>query len=167
MKKSPLRPRELMAEAIALSLRGLRGGRGGPFGAVVARDGVIVGRGNNQVLAGNDPTAHAEVVAIRAACRKLKAFHLEGCILYASCEPCPMCLAAAYWARVDAIVFANTRADADGIGFGDAFLYGELIRPPDRRSLPTSRLMAKQAAAAFRVWERLASKTHYGPVVRP
>ena len=167
MKQSPLRPRELMAVAIALSLRGLRGGRGGPFGAVVALNGIIVGRGNNQVLAGNDPTAHAEVVAIRAACRKLGTFHLEACVLYTSCEPCPMCLAAAYWARVDAIVFANSRADAAEIGFGDAFLYGELIRPPQNRSLPTSRLMAKQASAAFRAWESLASKTHYGPVVRP
>ena len=162
-----MRPRELMAAAIAMSQRGLRSGRGGPFGAVVARNGVIVGRGNNQVLAGNDPTAHAEVVAIRAACKKLRSFQLEGCVLYTSCEPCPMCLAAAYWARVDAIVFANTRADAAAIGFGDAFLYRELGLAPVRRALPMKRMMGREALAAFRVWERLASKTHYGPVIRP
>jgi tRNA(Arg) A34 adenosine deaminase TadA len=156
-------PRELMAEAIALSSRGLKGGRGGPFGAVVARDGKVIGRGQNRVLADSDPTAHAEVVALRDACRRLGRFHLDGCVLYTSCEPCPMCLAAAYWARVDAIVFANARADAAAIGFGDAFLYDEIMRPPRRRELPMTRLMAKEAKAAFRAWAAWDRKTHYGP----
>ena len=160
-----LAPRMLMAEAIALSSRGLAGGRGGPFGAVVAKDGKVVGRGQNRVLADSDPTAHAEVVALRNACRRLRRFHLEGCVLYTSCEPCPMCLAAAYWARVDAIVYANTRADAAAIGFGDAFLYAELKRPAGRRQLPTTRLPAKAAKAAFRAWAAWDRKTHYGPRV--
>ena len=155
--------RALMAEAIALSQRDLKGGRGGPFGAVVARDGKVIGRGNNRVLSGNDPTAHAEVVAIRDACKRLKRFHLDGCVLYPSCEPCPMCLAAAYWAKVDAIVFANTRKDAAAIGFGDAYIYRELSLPPGRRKLPMTRLMGREAAAAFRAWAALAGKTHYGP----
>ena len=156
-------PRQLMAEAIALSARGLRSGRGGPFGAVIARDGKVVGRGHNRVLAENDPTAHAEVVAIRDACRRLRRFHLDGCVLYTSCEPCPMCLAAAYWARVDAIVFANTRADAAAIGFGDAFLYDEIKRPVPRRKLPMTRLMGREAKAAFAAWAAWDRKTHYGP----
>lgn len=167
MKVAPLDKRALMAKAIALSLAGLAGGRGGPFGAIVARDGKVVGRGNNRVLADNDPTAHAEVVAIRAACGKLRTFHLDGCVLYTSCEPCPMCLAAAYWARVDAIVFANSRKDAAAIGFGDAYIYRELARPLGRRKLPMTRLMGKEAAGAFRAWASLAGKTHYGPEARP
>ncbi len=149
-------PRELMAEAIALSSRGLKGGRGGPFGAVVARDGKVIGRGHNRVLADSDPTAHAEVVALRDACRREKRIDLEG-------EPCPMCLAAAYWARVDAIIFANSRSDAAAIGFGDAFLYAEMKRPLRRRKLPITRLMAKEAKAAFRAWAAWERKTHYGP----
>lgn len=156
-------PRELMAEAIALSSRGLKNGRGGPFGAVVAKDGKVVGRGHNRVLADHDPTAHAEVVALRDAGRRLKRFHLDGCILYTSCEPCPMCLAAAYWAKVDAIVFANTRADAAAIGFGDAFLYDEIKRPMGRRKLPMQRMPAKEAKAAFKAWADWDRKTHYGP----
>jgi tRNA(Arg) A34 adenosine deaminase TadA len=156
-------PRQLMSEAIALSSRGLKNGRGGPFGAVVAKDGKVVGRGHNRVLADHDPTAHAEVVALRDAGRKLKRFHLDGCILYTSCEPCPMCLAAAYWARVDAIVFANTRADAAAIGFGDAFLYDEIKRPLGRRKLPMNRMLAKEAKAAFKAWADWDRKTHYGP----
>lgn len=152
-----------MAEAIALSARGLKAGRGGPFGAVVAKDGKVVGRGQNRVLADNDPTAHAEVAALRDAGRRLRRFHLDGCVLYTSCEPCPMCLAAAYWARIDAIVFANTRADAAAIGFGDAFLYGEFKRPARSRKLPMTRLAAKEAKAAFRAWAEWDRKTHYGP----
>lgn len=122
-----------------------------------------MGRGNNRVLSGNDPTAHAEVVAIRDACKRLRSFHLEGCVLYTSCEPCPMCLAAAYWAKVDAIVFANTRKDAAAIGFGDAWIYGELARPRGERELPMTRMMGKEAAQAFKAWATLAGKTHYGP----
>jgi tRNA(Arg) A34 adenosine deaminase TadA len=156
-------PRQLMSEAIALSARGLKEGRGGPFGAVVAKDGKVVGRGQNRVLADNDPTAHAEMVALRDAGRRLRRFHLDGCVLFTSCEPCPMCLAAAYWARVDAIVFANTRADAAAIGFGDAFLYDEIKRPARRRKLPMTRMLAREAKAAFRAWADWDRKTHYGP----
>jgi guanine deaminase len=156
-------PRQLMAEAIALSAHGLKDGRGGPFGAVVAKDGKVVGRGHNRVLAENDPTAHAEVVALRAAGRRLRRFHLDGCVLYTSCEPCPMCLAAAYWARVDAIVFANTRADAAAIGFGDAFLYEEIMRPARSRKMRMKRMLAREAKAAFRTWADWDRKTHYGP----
>lgn len=162
-KRGGKTPRELMAEAIALSARGLKGGRGGPFGAVVAKDGKVVGRGQNRVLADSDPTAHAEVVALRDAGRRLGRFHLDGCVLYTSCEPCPMCLAAAYWARVDAIVFANRREDAAAIGFGDAFLYDEIKRPPRSRAIPISRLMAKEAKTAFRAWADWERKTPYGP----
>ena len=160
-------PRHLMSEAIALSARGLAGGRGGPFGAVIAKDGKVVGRGQNRVLADSDPTAHAEVVALRDASRRLRRSHLEGCVLYTSCEPCPMCLAAAYWARVDAIVFANSRRDAAAIGFGDAFLYDELKRPTGRRKLPMRRLMGKEALEAFRTWAAWDGKTHYGPLPGP
>lgn len=162
-KRGVKSPRELMAEAIALSARGLKGGRGGPFGAVVAQGGKVVGRGQNRVLADSDPTAHAEVAALRDAGKRLGRFHLDGCVLYTSCEPCPMCLAAAYWARVDAIVFANGRADAAAIGFGDAFLYEELKRPPARRAIPVRRLMAKEAKAAFRAWAAWERRTPYGP----
>jgi guanine deaminase len=154
-----------MAKAIAHSLRGMRAGRGGPFGAVIARDGKIIGQGGNRVISGNDPTAHAEVVAIRDACRRLGAFQLDGCVLYTSCEPCPMCLAAAYWARVDRIVFANSRRDAAAIGFGDDFVYREIPLPPARRRLPMTRLMGREALAVFREWARKADKIPYGPDV--
>jgi guanine deaminase len=157
----------LMAEAIALSRRGMRAGHGGPFGAVVARGGKIIGKGSNQVVATADPTAHAEVVAIRDACRKLGTFQLEGCVLYTSCEPCPMCLAAAYWARVDRIVFANSRGDAEKIGFGDAFIYDEIPLPPRKRRLPMTRLSGKPALEVFREWKRKADKIHYGPDLDP
>lgn len=153
--------RRLMAEAIALSVEGMRKGRGGPFGALVARDGKVVGRGCNEVLAGADPTAHAEITAIRAACRALGTFHLEGCILVTTCEPCPMCLGAAYWARIDRIVYANGRRDAAAIGFSDDFIYREFDRPPGRRSLPMTRAMRKEAMAAFREWRGKSHKTAY------
>jgi guanine deaminase len=161
--ESPARAMALMAEAIALSRRGMRAGHGGPFGAVVARGGKIVGKGSNQVVAASDPTAHAEVVAIRNACRALKTFQLDGCVLYTSCEPCPMCLAAAYWARVDRIVFANSRGDAEKVGFGDKFIYDEIPLPPGKRRLPMARLSGKLALAVFREWAVKADKIPYGP----
>jgi guanine deaminase len=139
-------------EAIRLSRERMRQGRGGPFGAVVARDGVIVARGWNAVTSSLDPTAHAEVVAIRRACRKLGSFSLAGCVLYASCEPCPMCLAAAYWARVDRLVFAATREDAARAGFDDELIYREVPLPPEARSLPTDRLLRSEASAVFEEW---------------
>jgi len=142
----------LLREAIRLSRTRMREGRGGPFGAVVARDGVIVARGWNAVTSSLDPTAHAEVVAIRRACRKLGSFSLAGCVLYASCEPCPMCLAAAYWARVDRLVYAATREDAAVAGFDDAFIYDEVPLVPEARSLHTDHLLRAEAAAVFEEW---------------
>lgn len=162
-KKTTEPSRSHMAAAIAHSLEGMRSGRGGPFGAIVARDGEIVGRGSNQVLAALDPTAHAEVVAIRDACRNLGSFQLDGCDLYTSCEPCPMCLGAAYWARVDRIIYANSRSDAAAIGFGDDFIYLEIARPRGKRKLPMARLMGKEAFAVFLEWRDKEGKIPYGP----
>lgn len=150
-----------LAEAATLSLEGMRAGRGGPFGAVLVRAGAVVGRGCNRVLETRDPTAHAEITAIREACRALGAFDLAGCTLYTSCEPCPMCLGAAYWARVDRIVYANTRRDAAAIGFSDDFIYRELARPKAARKLPIRRLASPEAGAAFREWRDKADKTPY------
>jgi tRNA(Arg) A34 adenosine deaminase TadA len=153
--------RRFMAEAIRLSHKGMRGGSGGPFGALVVRRGEVIGRGHNRVLESADPTAHAEITAIRAASRRLGAFHLEGCVLYTTCEPCPMCLAAAYWARIDRIVYANTRRDAAAIGFSDAFIYEELGRAVARRSLPMKRIMGAEARAAFDEWLSKDDRTPY------
>jgi tRNA(Arg) A34 adenosine deaminase TadA len=141
-----------LREAIRLSRDRMRQGHGGPFGAVVARDGRIVARGWNAVTSANDPTAHAEVVAIRRACRALETFSLAGCVLYASCEPCPMCLAAAYWARVDRLVFAATRDDAARAGFDDDVIYREVPLAPEARTLPTTRALRDEAAAVFDEW---------------
>jgi guanine deaminase len=141
-----------MREAIRLSRTGMRQGGAGPFGAVVVRDGVIVARGWNAVTSSLDPTAHAEVVAIRRACRKLGTFDLGGCVLYASCEPCPMCLAAAYWARVDRLVYAATRDDAARAGFDDALIYRELLLAPEARTLHTDHLLRAEALGVFEEW---------------
>jgi guanine deaminase len=140
-----------MTKAIALACENARLGRGGPFGAIVVREGKIVGEGSNQVTSTNDPTAHAEVVAIRAAGKKLDRFVLEDCVLYTSCEPCPMCLATAYWARIDRIVFAATQDDAAAAGFDDAFLYQEIGKPHHERKLPIVRLEI-DAEDPFKVW---------------
>lgn len=141
-----------LREAIRLSRVRMRQGRGGPFGAVIVRDGLVVARGWNAVTSSNDPTAHAEVVAIRRACRALDSFSLAGCVLYASCEPCPMCLAAAYWARVDRLVFAATRDDAARAGFDDELIYREIPLAPGARTLPTGQLLRDEAAAVFDEW---------------
>jgi guanine deaminase len=141
-----------LREAIRLSRTRMRQGRGGPFGAVVARDGAIVARGWNAVTSSVDPTAHAEVVAIRRACRTLGTFSLAGCVLYASCEPCPMCLAAVYWARLDRLVYAATRDDAARAGFDDALIYREVPLAPEARSLPTEHLLRAEASAVFDEW---------------
>jgi len=151
----------LLREAIRLSRLGMRRGRGGPFGAVVARDGLIVARGWNAVTSTNDPTAHAEVVAIRRASRRLASFSLAGCVLYASCEPCPMCLAAACWARVDRLVFGATREDAARAGFDDDAIYRELSMPPEARSLRSERLLGGEAAAVFGEWLAKADRVPY------
>jgi guanine deaminase len=143
---------DFMREAIALSREGSEAGHGGPFGAVIVRDGAVIGRGYNRVLATNDPTAHAEVVAIREATARLATFHLEGAVLYTSCEPCPMCLGAIYWARLARIYFANTRTDAAAIGFSDELIYNELNVPLDRRLIPMEQLGLEEARAVFTRW---------------
>ena len=150
-----------MRHAIALSRRGMEGGAGGPFGAVVVKDGQVVAEGWNQVTSTNDPTAHAEVVAIRRACTALGRFDLRGAVLYTSCEPCPMCLAAAYWARVDAVVFGNTREEAAAIGFDDQWLYDEVPKPIEARSLPMRRLLGAEALEAFAAWADKPDKIAY------
>ena len=152
---------KFMREAIRLSRQTMRGNHGGPFGAVVVRRGKIVGRGWNQVVSGNDPTAHAEVTAIREACRRLKTFRLDDCELYTSCEPCPMCLAAGYWARLRKIYYANTRRDAAAIGFDDDFLYRETALPVSRRKIPMKQLCRNEALKAFAEWKNKPDKIQY------
>jgi tRNA(Arg) A34 adenosine deaminase TadA len=150
-----------MRHAIALSRRGMEGGAGGPFGAVVVKDGEVVAEGWNQVTSTNDPTAHAEVVAIRRACTALGRFDLRGAVLYTSCEPCPMCLAAAYWARVDAVVFGNARDEAAAIGFDDQWLYDEVPKAIEARSLPMRRLLGAEALEVFAAWAKKPDKVPY------
>lgn len=153
--------KEFMRRAIALSRQGLEEGRGGPFGAVVVQGGRIVGEGFNQVTSTNDPTAHAEVVAIRAACAALGRFELSGCEIYASCEPCPMCLSAIYWARIGRIHYGNGRADAARIGFDDAAIYEEVARPIGERALPMVQALPAEARTVFDEWERKADRIRY------
>jgi tRNA(Arg) A34 adenosine deaminase TadA len=150
-----------MRRAIELSRLRMNANQGGPFGAVVVKDGAILAEGWNQVTSTNDPTAHAEVVAIREACRKLGSFNLAGCEIYASCEPCPMCLAAIYWARLDRAYYGNTRADAAAIGFDDAHIYDEIARPVAARAIPMTRLLAEEAASVFREWDAKPDKIKY------
>lgn len=150
-----------MRRAIALSREHMEAGHGGPFGAVVVMDGKIVGEGWNQVTGSNDPTAHAEVVAIRNACKALGRFDLRGGTIYTSCEPCPMCLAAAYWARVDKLYYANTQEDAAAIDFDDAFLYGELARPMQERSLKCEQILRDEALDVFKAWAAKPDKVLY------
>ena len=150
-----------MARAIELSIENVRAGRGGPFAAVIVKDGEIIAEAANSVTTANDPTAHAEIMAIREACRKLSAFALEDCEIYASCEPCPMCLGAIYWARLARVYFAADSADASQAGFDDAFLYGELARPRDDRKIPMIPLMREEALAAFRAWHAKSDKIRY------
>jgi guanine deaminase len=150
-----------MREAIGLALENVRSGRGGPFGAMVVRGHEIIGRGANGVTAGNDPTAHAEVVAIRIACQSLGSFQLRDCELYASCEPCPMCLGAIYWSRLRCYYYANTRADASRAGFDDSHIYDEIARPAELRSIPSARVAIPGAAEAFEEWMRSGLKQPY------
>jgi tRNA(Arg) A34 adenosine deaminase TadA len=150
-----------MARAIQLSIDNVLSGRGGPFGAVVVKDGAIIAEGANQVTLINDPTAHAEVFAIREACKKLGAFELQGCEIYTSCEPCPMCLGAIYWARLSRVYFANGGADASKIGFDDSLIYRELARPHSQRTIPMIQIMREEALAAFRAWENKSDKIEY------
>lgn len=151
----------LMKEAIALSRQNVKDGKGGPFAAVISRDGAVIASGTNSVTSSNDPTAHAEIIAIREACRVLKSFQLAGCEIYTTCEPCPMCLGAIYWARPDKVYFANTRDDAARIGFDDLFIYEELGRPPDSRTIPMIQKMRDDALTVFREWETKLDKIKY------
>jgi guanine deaminase len=151
----------LMARAIALSIENVRSGQGGPFGAVVVKDGSIIAEGVNQVTATNDPTAHAEVLAIRLACQKLGVFELKACDLYTSCEPCPMCLGAIYWTRLDHVYFGSSAEDASKAGFDDSFIYREIAQPHAQRGIPMMQIMREEALAAFRAWETKPDKIPY------
>jgi tRNA(Arg) A34 adenosine deaminase TadA len=155
------RDQEFIKRAIELSAEHMRAKDGGPFGAVIVRDNQIIATGWNKVTSTNDPTAHAEVTAIRAACAHVKNFVLSGCVLYTSCEPCPMCLAATYWARIDRVVYAATRQDAAAAGFDDDLLYRELPLSPDARSLPMQQLLGADAAAVMEEWKRMPGKIMY------
>ena len=153
--------RQWMNEAIELSRRNVRENKGGPFAALIARDGRIISRGTNLVTSVNDPTAHAEVIAIREACRSLGTFSLEGCLIVTSCEPCPMCLGAIYWARLDNIYYANSREDAARIGFDDGLIYREIALPVKDRKILTVQVMQHDARIAFEEWEKKVDKTRY------
>ena len=152
---------EFMRQAIQLATDNVTSGRGGPFGAVIVKDGVVIATGANHVTASSDPTAHAEVTAIRNACQALGTFSLEGCELYTSCEPCPMCLAATYWARCKTIYYGCTAADAAKAGFDDAFLYAEMKKPLSERSLPIFNLCPEDAWQAFAAWIESPMKVEY------
>lgn len=152
---------QFMAEAIRLSEVYMLDGAGGPFGSVVVKDNKIIGRGWNNVIKGNDPTAHAEVMAIRAACTFLGSNELDGCALYTSCEPCPMCLGAIYWARLDKVYFANTSKDAAAVGFDDYFIYQELNVAMEDRKIPMLAMPNKAALAVFEKWKRMEDKREY------
>lgn len=149
-----------MREAIELSKESVRRG-GGPFGAVIVRDGKAVATGSNSVTLKNDPTAHAEVSAIRAACAALGVFKLDGCEIYTSCEPCPMCLSAIYWAGIDRIYYGNTKRDAAAIGFDDSFIYDQLSLAPAERAIPAAAMLRDEAIEGFRMWERKEDKVEY------
>ena len=144
---------EFMKMAIALSVENVTENVGGPFGAVIVKDGKFVAGSANKVTSTNDPTAHAEVSTIRLACNELNTFDLSGCVIYTSCEPCPMCLGAIYWAKIDTIYYANTKTDAENIGFSDKFIYEELEKPMEKRSLPLVQMMRDEALQAFKLWE--------------
>jgi tRNA(Arg) A34 adenosine deaminase TadA len=150
-----------MARAIQLSVDNVRTGRGGPFGTVIVKEGVVVAEAANQVTAANDPTAHAEVLAIRQACQRFRCFELRGCDLYTSCEPCPMCLGAIYWARIDKVYFGNLAADAAKIGFDDSDIYAEITLPHAQREIPMIQMMREEALAAFRAWVQYPGKIRY------
>jgi len=150
-----------MARAIQLSIEGVQSGHGGPFGCVIVKGDQIIAEGVNQVTSTNDPTAHAEVQSIRQACQKVGHFELKHCELYTSCEPCPMCLGAIYWARLSKIYFANTAADAASIGFDDSFIYGELKEIHSRRRIPAIQMMREEALVGFRHWMEKRDKIHY------
>jgi len=148
-------------EAIQLSRQGMRNNEGGPFGCVIVKDGVIIGKGNNRVLSDNDPTAHAEIVAIRNACEYLQTFQLTGCDVYTSCEPCPMCMGAIYWARPRAVYYANTRQQAAAIGFDDEMIYVELQKDLIERTIPMHCIISEKALGVFKEWEEKGNMNLY------
>nr|WP_321355273.1 nucleoside deaminase [uncultured Draconibacterium sp.] len=152
---------KFMRAAIELAKKGMDGNHGGPFGAVVVKDNKIIAKGYNQVTSSNDPTAHAEVVAIREACKALNTFQLEGCTVYTSCEPCPMCLGAIYWARPDKVVFGATKQDAARAQFDDQFIYDELEKELDRRHIQFENMMRKEAREVFDAWSKKEDKKEY------
>lgn len=157
MEKADLK---FMRKAIAISKKSVENG-GGPFGAVMVKDGVMIAASNNRVTLNNDPTAHAEVMAIRKACKKLNTFDLTGCVLYASCEPCPMCLSAMYWAHIDHYFYANQKEDAKSIGFDDQFIYEELDKPVSKRFMPREQILRDEAMEVFRMWTEKEDKIEY------
>tara|TARA_B100001971_G_scaffold28887_1_gene23220 strand:+ start:9564 stop:10049 length:486 start_codon:yes stop_codon:yes gene_type:complete len=152
---------ELMRRAIALSREKMKAGFGGPFGALIVTEGKIIAEGYNQVTSGNDPTAHAEVVAIREACQQLGTFNLEGYSIFTTCEPCPMCLSAIYWARIDQIIYANNRKDAAAIGFDDALIYHEVTLPMESRQIPSQQLLHDEALKVFSEWMSKDDRMQY------
>src|ERR1700740_1369986 len=152
---------DFMRRAIALALENVRSGRGGPFGALVVKNGRVMAKGTNRVTSTKDPTAHAEIVAIREACRKLGDFQLKGCDLYTTCEPCPMCLGAIYWARPARVFYASVAADAADAGFDDAFIYEEMSKQPAARRIPMTKLLGEEALKVFAEWKRKPEKVPY------
>jgi len=150
-----------MSRAIELAVENVSARRGGPFAALVVKDGQVIAEGTNLVTSAMDPTAHAEITAIRNACRKLNSFHLTGCEIYTSCEPCPMCLGGVYWSRVDRLYYAGTREDAAAAGFDDAFIYEQIQLPMELRSIPMIEIMRQESQAAFETWRSLAVKIPY------
>lgn len=152
---------DFMKMAIALSINNVKENIGGPFGAVIVRDGKIIAQSANKVTTTNDPTAHAEVSAIRLACSELQTFDLTGCVIYTSCEPCPMCLAAIYWAKIKTIYYANTKSDAENIGFSDKFIYDELEQPKEKRTLPIIQMMRNEGLEAFKLWKTSPMRIEY------
>ncbi len=152
---------EFMRQALALAEENVQKGLGGPFGAVIVKDGKVVAKSANTVVPTNDPTAHAEVSAIRLACKELNTFDLTGCVIYTSCEPCPMCLGAVYWAHLDKLYYANTKEDAARIGFDDQFIYQELDLQPQHRRLQTQQILRNEAQKAFEMWEKSELKIDY------
>jgi tRNA(Arg) A34 adenosine deaminase TadA len=152
--------KDFMAEAIRLASESVENG-GGPFGAVIVKDGVIIAKSSNSVTKDNDPTAHAEVNTIRMACKALNTYDLSGCVIYTSCEPCPMCFGAVHWARLDKIFYANTKGDAKAIGFDDSFIYEEIAKPIEKRQIPHIQMFREEAQVSFRMWQDKPDKLEY------
>ncbi len=152
---------KFMKRAIELARSNIKNQKGGPFGAVIVKDGEIIGEGCNEVVLNNDPTAHAEIIAIRNACKELNSYQLDGCEIYTSCEPCPMCLGAIYWARLEKIYYAATRKDAESANFDDSFIYKEVSLPLSQRKIPSVQLMNKESSAVFKDWNKLNIQIEY------